>query len=156
MTPFARSSAESCRRYTKAPEGRRELQREYESSRGSKKAPRVYESSTGFDRLLFLNMFKNRSRSLIRCQTLVGLRRLRQTFPDLPRWLSASFRKFRRYAADQQKIFQKSGTLGTKIILREIGVLLCKSSLTLRRQCNSGPRSSYSGNSSPSPTMASF
>ena len=34
VTLFARSSAESCRGYTKAPEGRRELQRVHESSRG--------------------------------------------------------------------------------------------------------------------------
>ena len=34
-----------------------------------------------FDGLLFLNMFKNSSRSLFQYPTLVGLRLLRQTFP---------------------------------------------------------------------------
>ena len=38
----------------------------------------------------------------------------------------------------------------------KINTQLSKSSLTLRRHCNSGPRSSYSGNSSPNPTMALF
>ena len=40
----------------------------------------------GSGRLLFLNMFKNSSRSLFRYPTLVGLKRLRQTpiaFPDM-------------------------------------------------------------------------
>ena len=102
MTPFARSSAKSCRGYTKAPEGRkralegiRKLPRVEESSRGYTKAPEgrrdkatFRESSddqddqrpTGFDRLLFLNMFKNNSRSLFRYPTLVGLMRLRCPF----------------------------------------------------------------------------
>ena len=92
VTPFARSSAERCRGYTKAPEGRIELQRVYESSRGQASKATFRGSSddqddqrpTGFDRLLFFNMFKNSSRSLFRYPTLVGLRRLRQTFQNLP------------------------------------------------------------------------
>ena len=44
--------------------------------------------TTDFDRLLFLNIFKNRSRSLVRYPTLRGLRRSGQNFPP-KEWGSA-------------------------------------------------------------------
>ena len=89
VTPFARSSAENCRGYTKAPKGRRDKA----TFRGSSD-DQDDQRPTGFDRLLFLNMFENSSRSLFWYPILVGLRRLRQTSPDLPRWLSVIVRKF--------------------------------------------------------------
>ena len=80
---------ESSRGYTKAPEGRRD-----KTTFRRPPADQDDQRPTGFDRLLFLNMFKNSSRSLFRCPTLVRLRRLRQTFQDLPRWLPVIARKF--------------------------------------------------------------
>ena len=70
----------NCREYTKAPEGRREPQRVHESSRGQARQEDLQGPSddqddlgpTGFGQLLFLNMFKNSSRSLFRYPTLVG------------------------------------------------------------------------------------
>ena len=90
---------ESSRGYTKAPEGRRD-----KATFRRPSDDQDDQRPTGFDRLMFLNMFKNSSRSFFRCQTLVGLRRLRQTFPGDWPWLPASSRLFRRCAADQPKI----------------------------------------------------
>ena len=67
---------ESSRGYMKAPEGRRDKK--------TYRGPSDDQGDlgpTGSGRLLFLNMFKNSSRSLFRYLTLAGLR----TLPDLPR-----------------------------------------------------------------------
>ena len=61
VTPFARSSVENFRGYTKAPDGRRD-----KATFRRPSDDQDDQRPTGFDRLLFLNMFKNSSRSLFR------------------------------------------------------------------------------------------
>ena len=69
MTPKLPRVEKSSRGYTKAPEGRRDKK----TFRGPSDDQDDL-GPAGFGRLLFLNMFKNSSRSLFWYSTLVGLR----------------------------------------------------------------------------------
>ena len=110
---YARTSVETGRGYTKAPEGGRD--------KGIFRGPSDDQ-----------NMFKNSSRSFVRYPTVRGLRRSGQIFPRMYRVVLDSTRRFPTIFAKIRPIDQQKGTgsIGTKTILGKMAALLVSVSMT--------------------------